>query len=725
MMDFLISMLRTLFFSLDKVVFGLIDDVYGLLLQLTRTSIFDQDAIHEFSKRVYALVGIFMLFKVSVSIINYILNPDDFTDKEKGFGSIIKHVILSLVMVVLVPYIFNEAYDLQSIILRENTIMNLVFGSPSGDVPRAANSSYSESAGKKIQFTLLYAFAHPNYDDFANDTTTFDLIDCKETYDTDENGQYKFRLKPVFGTNNQSGALSSYIYELRPTCWGVYNAENDSYEASGANGTLLQAFDSIDASIAYQNYAQGVAQQSFTLFFRKEAILAKIDDGRYLIDYKFGISTAIGVGTLYLFLLFCIDIAVRSIKLGFLQMIAPIPIISYCDPKSGKDGMFKKWLDMSVKTYLELFIRLFALYFGIYIITLVGAFKDIVTGEIVDNKLVMVFMILGVLIFIKKLPDIIKDVFNVKGDGKFQLNPLKKIEDEAIGGKKLVGAGKGVAAAGLAGAAALGTNLIASKGNPFSALAGGFSAAGRGLLGATRGEKFSKNFSNSYSGAMKARQNRDERQQVGVNGLQIAGQRARQTMGISTRDQIQDAQLKRYEEAINYGKAAKTRAEGEIDKRADQIDTSTPGVTLGALRDKAELLKNMSAQDYATSHGLSLSDAANELAKLSSKANAEYYSERKKLTDKYIEHAEAGTLSTSTEFSRVFKTEDIQVQENVKHMKSTVDTYGLKDSSGANITVSAGNLSASMQSLEDSKTSIQGSDEYRKSHLIAEQAKKQ
>ena len=60
-MEFIINTIRTLFYSLDKVIYGLIDDVYGLLLQLTRTSVFSQQAIHEFAQRIYALIGIFML----------------------------------------------------------------------------------------------------------------------------------------------------------------------------------------------------------------------------------------------------------------------------------------------------------------------------------------------------------------------------------------------------------------------------------------------------------------------------------------------------------------------------------------------------------------------------------------------------------------------------------------------------------------------------------------
>ena len=117
-MDFIIQLLRTVFYSLDSIVYGLIPNVYALLIQITRTSIFTQPEIHTFSKRIYELIGIFMLFKVTVSIINYVLNPDDFVDKEKGFTNIIKRIILSLVMLVLAPYIFQEAYNLQAVIYK-------------------------------------------------------------------------------------------------------------------------------------------------------------------------------------------------------------------------------------------------------------------------------------------------------------------------------------------------------------------------------------------------------------------------------------------------------------------------------------------------------------------------------------------------------------------------------------------------------------------------------
>ena len=412
------------------------------------------------------------------------------------------------------PYIFNEAFELQSIILEENTIMNLVFGSPSERKLNISNSSYAESAGQKIQFTIMYAFTQPNYDDFFNDAE-YDLSDCKHTYVEDTDGNYTFRKTPVF--DNVASEDSNFIYALNESCWGVYDPNTDTYVEDGENGQLLGAFKSIDSGdVVYQNYAQGVAQQSFNMFFRQDVILAKEADGsRYFVDYKMGISTAVGVGTLYLLLMFCIDIAVRSVKLGFLQMIAPIPILSYCDPKSGKDGMFKKWTTMCVKTYLDLFIRLFALYFGIYVITLIGRFRDVATGEIVSGWLVSIFMIIGILIFVKKLPDILKESLGLDGGTfkDFKLNPLKRIEEDALGGKAIAGVGKkavGVVGGVGAGALAMGAGFVTGQGIHRSSL-------GKAIVGGFKGDKFGKNFANSYGAGRERHKQLQEMHADGVS----------------------------------------------------------------------------------------------------------------------------------------------------------------------------------------------------------------
>ena len=74
--------------------------------------------------------------------------------------------------------------------------------------------------------------------------------------------------------------------------------------------------------------------------------------------------------SLYIAVSFCFDMAVRAVKLGFLQLIAPIPLIAKVDPKKG-DEVFNKWVKECTSTYLNLFVRLVAIYFALYILFLV------------------------------------------------------------------------------------------------------------------------------------------------------------------------------------------------------------------------------------------------------------------------------------------------------------------------------------------------------------------
>lgn len=541
--EYIFNLLRKMFYFLDRIIYGFIDEVYNLVIQLAGTNIFTTELINSFAERIYAFIGIFMLFKVTISLITHVFYPDDFTDKDKGFTSIIKRIILSLVMIVLVPYVFAEAYEFQKLILTENTLVTLIFGTPpetSGTTSQLAGSAYVDTAGKKIQFTLLSAFLHPNYEEFTatSNNSDVDLSPCKELYVKDSGGNYQFRaINSVSGSGN-----SLFHYELNPACFGEYNPDEDIYTGkyTGTSGeeeaALAKAFG--DDKVLFQTYAQGVSQQDYDLTFKKGLVELE-KDGKYTMSYMPLISTVVGVIALYMLVLFCIDIAVRSIKLGFLQMIAPIPIISYIDPKSGKDGMFKKWTGMCVKTYLDLFIRLFALFFGIYIISLIGTFKSVFSGETITDGIINVFLIIGVLIFIKKLPEILKDSLGLEGGTfkDFKLNPLKRIEEDAIGGKAILAGGKGLVAGTAAGLAAAGANAILAPGKGgrfFGGIAGFTSAFSKGLAGGIKGEKFGKNFANSYGAAMKNKMSRADRIDDGVKWSEMMISKAQQNLGMHT-----------------------------------------------------------------------------------------------------------------------------------------------------------------------------------------------
>lgn len=428
------KIMRRFFLSLDSVLFNFIDVLYDLLMSISRTSILTQGEIAQLAQRIELLLGIFMLFKLSFSLITYIVNPDDFSDKQKGFGKLIQSAVISLLMLVLVPYIFQMAFNLQTKILEGNVLAKLILGE---DEEADGEDNFLNTAGEEMAFSVMLPFFKPNY---SINTTTADLGDCINIYEK--------------GDDNTN----------------VFSSEcKEALESAGMETTPLE------------NYSNGITERSLGLTFRIDAALSTTgedDNEDFLIDYMSPISTVVAVVVCLLLVTFCIDIGVRNVKLAFLQLIYPIPVISYMDPKSGKDGLFKKWYQMCFSTFLSLFVRLLALYFGVYIISKVGSLGvyDVVTGSQITNGWVMIFVIIGVLMFIKQLPKILENLgIKLDGDGKFTLNPLKKLEENTVGGKRITGAAAGFA-----------IGALGNKGNPLRAVGGMFrGAAGNKGLSAT------------------------------------------------------------------------------------------------------------------------------------------------------------------------------------------------------------------------------------------------
>lgn len=378
------DLLRSMSFFFDKLVYGFVGTVYNLLVEIAETSIFTEEVIDIFAGKIYALLGIFMLFKVSFSILTYIVNPDDFTDKNKGFSKLISNILITLGLLVLTPWLFTQAMEVQKIILRDNVIGKLFINTSNTTVlPTVADP------GSLMAYQTYKAFFHVDTKSFPN---------CE--VQMKEDGEVTFI---------------------------------DSTKCSSEAGISGDKFDNYANTLQYSEAANSVA-----IYMDDDLLNAKASDGAYFMEYIPFLSVICGVVLILLLIVFCFDIAVRSVKLGFLRMIAPIPIVSRIAPKKGKE-VFDKWFKQVINTYLDLFIRLIAIYFAVFVITLVTqnlGVVDAVTGfRRSPNAFVVVFIILGALLFAKQLPKIIEDLTGVKMDGKFTLNPMKKLGDVPVVGR--------------------------------------------------------------------------------------------------------------------------------------------------------------------------------------------------------------------------------------------------------------------------------------------------
>ena len=333
---------RSLFGTLDSIAYTLFSWVMQLIFDIAEVSTSDafNNFYGEIQSRIYAVLAIFMLFKVTISMLTYLVNPDSITDKSNGIGKLSTRIIVSLVMLIAFPYAFQFLNRVQPHVLE--ALPRVILGTQPSSYSDLG--SQMENAGQNIAF---------------------------QTY----NGVF-------FNTN----------------------CADKEAQIGVSNG---------NPCFQYENSVQGAVDH-----------LNDPADGNnnsYKYDYMPLIGFVVAIVMTLILLGYCVDIAVRVFKLIILQLIAPIPIISYVDPKASKDGAFNKWIKMVVSVWADLFIKLGIIYFIMLVISELftsGAIQNLTTNLFGDSYfrggLVTLALIVGLLFFAKDAPKFICDAMGIK-----------------------------------------------------------------------------------------------------------------------------------------------------------------------------------------------------------------------------------------------------------------------------------------------------------------------
>lgn len=222
-------------------------------------------------------------------------------------------------------------------------------------------------------------------------------------------------LQPVVDEGDAYDAWKGVFESGNPTIWPL------PVLATHLNDTTGGILGGLDTKIA------GVA-----------AILRATGTVTYQLGYIWLISGLVGIYVVWTMIKMLIDVAYRSIKFLLLEVISPIAIISYIDPKSSEKGLFSKWLSETLKTYLSLFIRIFIFAMVSVILKQISVISFFDEG----NILTRLFFILALVAFMKTAPKFIDNLFGTEiskgSDTKFASDLLKQglgfVSGAAIGG---------------------------------------------------------------------------------------------------------------------------------------------------------------------------------------------------------------------------------------------------------------------------------------------------
>lgn len=661
------KILRSLFGTIDGILGWAASTLYTLIVQIANVDIFG-NYIYTMMGRIYTFLAIFMLFKLSISVVNYVLNPDQLTDKSKGFGKLIQNVIIVMALIIMTPQIFNWAYKLQAAILNTNVLYTIVTGNPN-------DSSYDPSDLQGLTSKEIVAILTKNAEDSG------DMI--------------KYEL------------LSTFIYNKH---------SEDEHTAVKSDGTLCNKETTGSYSAAYDCLMDGDTINNTSGSSSDKHYGAKKG---FRNEYKILVSTLCIGFAAYVFLVTAFDVALRCVKLGALQLMAPVPIISMLDPNSGKSGMFSKWLKECKNTYLSLFTRLISVYFAVEVIrglTEPGRFVWYGTDVAVGFGFVKVFVILGLLMFAKQLPKFIEDATGIKMDTG-GLNLKKKLD--SVPGLNRATAG----AMGLAGGIA--ANAIAArnnfKGQGFkgfakglgSSLAGGISGMNRGIW--SKEKNAWKAGQGAIKGAVDKRNLRDQRQATGYTFGKRMEAGVNTFAGLDPMQKYEN-EIKEYDEFGKQAGEILTRASSEMIKYGDLALSN--GFTMALHKKEKELLTALENRDTSKMTDLELDAHTKKLSDLRDRVNIN----NKKFEKAYIGAVMSGATLHKSDGTAVNmgdendSNRDEQLISRVEGLVNTCAMSSNEDIKNIKLTDQSGNydIKAANESVSSKKLNVINSTEYKR-----------
>lgn len=399
------DLVRTVLTTLiDRPAYLLLTSMYMVFFNVAEAELFSNATVKAFYTRIQLIIGIFMVFKLSISVLEAIVSPEKLTAKKTGTMSIIARIFISLALLTALTPI---------------------------NIPNPSNEYERKLKNNGLIFGVLYSFQHR----VLSNNTLGILILGSDAYNTNsEDGDDDFKimgdsLKDSANTFASTLLRSFMKINLVPEDERKTDANGNTDEFNSQNWVcknidekVIDIYKDIKSDpqkiLTFVNLDCDSAQDSDSFLAKLQSFGNKLAfNGHYVFSHSFlgGIAAYVFA---FLLLTFTVDIAIRSIKLAVLRLIAPIPVISYMSPNSKDSGALGTWAKALTSTYLDIFIRLTMIYIVIYLI------QDIIHNGIalgttsgIVGGISFVLICLGLFLFAKQAPKFIKDALGIKSDG--------------------------------------------------------------------------------------------------------------------------------------------------------------------------------------------------------------------------------------------------------------------------------------------------------------------
>lgn len=466
------AILGYIFLAIDSVVYFFVSQGFKMYIALAQFKLFDDKVFDDLINRTYIIIGVIALFIVAYALLNSIINPDNASKGDKSLSKIVKNFIFAIIGIAIVPTVFNYFYYFQRVVLCNNLIPKILLAQKGDD--SQADLLNDDKIGTQFATYLFQSFFYPKSIENMNMTDVDNDGDLLKSEAAKVEVGY---IGEAFDFEESVNAEKFKQYDKDNT--GKYNLQM-AYEAAMDGEMFFTAFRIF--LLGGNGFANSVLNNT--------------------VNYMIIVSTIAGVYCAYVLASLCIDMAIRAVKLGYLELIAPLPIMTLIIP--GKDGVFKAWIKKTGSCAFEVFTRLFIVSFVIYLIRTIPhlftatsfSYSGCTTSFwIITALLIRALVYCGLLTFLKQAPKFLSEATGIKSDG-FKLGIASKLADSglftalgAVGGA--VTAGVRNMAPGVHEAKGFVNKARVAASNLPSGVAGFASGAARGFKGAKDAKKWS------------------------------------------------------------------------------------------------------------------------------------------------------------------------------------------------------------------------------------------
>jgi uncharacterized membrane protein YwzB len=428
--DFFFNIIHIILLFIDCLVYSFVGYLYELFELLSTFNPFTIEMYEAFATRVYTILGVVMLFILIYNLLQGIINPDDTLKKDSSPQKFLLNIVISIIIIAVLPTLFEFITSLQYTILDNNVIQNIVFGNTDKE------GGCIDSQGHPIDCAQAQ---HSAGNEMAVITFSSFFQVTEEWCAHDE----------AIGPKSDDQTTDEYLQECQKVTYDnkAYTDEDDDkislYEIKRRISSGASFFNLINYSKRTFSPDSGEKKKSYYPIHVRP------------ISHMFPISTVAGVFLCYVLVSFCFDLGKRVVKLLFLQIIAPIPAICRALPQA-KD-VFSNWVKLITAVYLEVFVRVIAITFGVFLINQImgvaSLWEHFAGHGFFTMGFAKAFVIMGIVAFIKELPKFLGNLFPAMNSDNMSLGIKDKLKaggafaaGAAVGGGITSGVRNGIAA---------------------------------------------------------------------------------------------------------------------------------------------------------------------------------------------------------------------------------------------------------------------------------------